>query len=81
MGRGIASAQLSPPSFLLQGIRWRRYFVALFSINSNLVPWDITEEALVEAFCPYGVCRVEWPGKEARGRTLSRGGQRKVQLT
>ncbi|VDO69900.1 unnamed protein product [Heligmosomoides polygyrus] len=30
------------------------------------VPWDITEAALVEAFSPYGACRVEWPSKEVR---------------
>lgn len=30
------------------------------------VPWDITESALLMAFKPYGPCRVEWPGKEAR---------------
>ncbi|WKX90859.1 hypothetical protein Q1695_009593 [Nippostrongylus brasiliensis] len=31
------------------------------------VPWDVTEEALTEAFSPYGSCRVEWPSKEVTG--------------
>ncbi|KAK6727252.1 hypothetical protein RB195_005142 [Necator americanus] len=31
------------------------------------VPWDITESALIEAFSPYGNCRVEWPCKEVTG--------------
>lgn len=30
------------------------------------VPWDISEEALLEGFAAFGLCRVEWPGKEAR---------------
>lgn len=30
------------------------------------VPWDITESALIDAFSPYGNCRVEWPCKEVR---------------
>ncbi|KHJ75454.1 hypothetical protein OESDEN_24930, partial [Oesophagostomum dentatum] len=30
------------------------------------VPWDITETALIDAFSPYGNCRVEWPCKEVR---------------
>ncbi|GMS91735.1 hypothetical protein PENTCL1PPCAC_13910, partial [Pristionchus entomophagus] len=30
------------------------------------VPWDVTEDALLEAFGPYGRCKVEWPGNEAR---------------
>ncbi|KJH51793.1 hypothetical protein DICVIV_01984 [Dictyocaulus viviparus] len=33
------------------------------------VPWDITETALVDAFSPYGACRVEWPCKEVHSRS------------
>ncbi|XP_050294352.1 cytoplasmic polyadenylation element-binding protein 1 isoform X2 [Anthonomus grandis grandis] len=28
------------------------------------VPWDITEQCLVQAFRPFGHVKVEWPGKE-----------------
>lgn len=31
------------------------------------VPWDITEAALHMTFKPYGLVRVEWPGKDAKG--------------
>ncbi|VDL81326.1 unnamed protein product [Nippostrongylus brasiliensis] len=36
------------------------------------VPWDVTEEALTEAFSPYGSCRVEWPSKEVRSHSDAR---------
>jgi len=29
------------------------------------VPWDITENALIQAFIDFGPVRVEWPGREA----------------
>jgi len=29
------------------------------------VPWDITEQALVQSFCEFGPVRVEWPGRDA----------------
>lgn len=28
------------------------------------VPWDITEQNLVQAFRPFGPIKIEWPGKE-----------------
>lgn len=28
------------------------------------VPWDITEQNLIQAFRPFGNIRIEWPGKE-----------------
>ena len=28
------------------------------------VPWDITEQNLIQAFRPYGNIRIEWPGKD-----------------
>nr|CAB3233374.1 cytoplasmic polyadenylation element-binding protein 1-B [Phallusia mammillata] len=31
------------------------------------VPWDITEAALHMTFKPYGLVRVEWPGKDMKG--------------
>ncbi|KIH54610.1 hypothetical protein ANCDUO_15243, partial [Ancylostoma duodenale] len=36
------------------------------SLEKLAVPWDITETALIDAFSPYGNCRVEWPCKEVR---------------
>ncbi|KAK6043990.1 hypothetical protein COOONC_18505 [Cooperia oncophora] len=36
------------------------------------VPWDISETALIDAFSPYGACRVEWPSKEGRSHTNQR---------
>uniref|UniRef100_A0A1I7WN99 RRM domain-containing protein n=1 Tax=Heterorhabditis bacteriophora TaxID=37862 RepID=A0A1I7WN99_HETBA len=46
----------------------RNYSNPMFSCKIFVggVPWDITEPALLDAFAPYGNCRVEWPGKEAR---------------
>ncbi|PIO65194.1 hypothetical protein TELCIR_13150 [Teladorsagia circumcincta] len=36
------------------------------------VPWDISETALIDAFSPYGACRVEWPSKEGRSHSNQR---------
>ncbi|KAK6013776.1 hypothetical protein OSTOST_20883 [Ostertagia ostertagi] len=36
------------------------------------VPWDISETALIDAFSPYGACRVEWPSKEGRSYSNQR---------
>lgn len=46
----------------------RNYKNPMFSCKIFVggVPWDITEAALLTAFKPFGPCRVEWPGKEAR---------------
>ncbi|CAI4230187.1 unnamed protein product [Auanema sp. JU1783] len=46
----------------------RNYSHPLFSCKIFVggVPWDITEDALMEAFSVYGACHVEWPGKEPR---------------
>lgn len=46
----------------------RNYSHPVFSCKIFVggVPWDITEDALLDAFNPYGECRVEWPGREAR---------------
>ena len=46
----------------------RNYKNPMFSCKIFVggVPWDITEAALLTAFKPFGACRVEWPGKEAR---------------
>ena len=29
------------------------------------VPWDITENNLIQAFRPFGNIRIEWPGKDS----------------
>lgn len=50
-----------------------RHIYSLFS-----VPWDVSEDALLEAFSPYGRCKVEWPGNEAR---FARPGQRGGTIT
>lgn len=52
------------------------YFRHIYSRVS--VPWDVSEDALLEAFSPYGRCKVEWPGNEAR---FARPGQRGGTIT
>lgn len=46
----------------------RNYTHPVFSCKIFVggVPFDITEDNLLDAFSPYGECRVEWPGREAR---------------
>ncbi|CAJ0593858.1 unnamed protein product [Cylicocyclus nassatus] len=57
------------PGYLWSGeLPPRNYSNPTFSskIFVGGVPWDITETALIDAFSPYGNCRVEWPCKEVR---------------
>ncbi|VDM67144.1 unnamed protein product [Strongylus vulgaris] len=57
------------PGYLWSGeLPPRNYSNPTFSSKIFIggVPWDITETALIDAFSPYGNCRVEWPCKEVR---------------
>uniref|UniRef100_A0A2A6CHN8 Cytoplasmic polyadenylation element-binding protein 3 n=1 Tax=Pristionchus pacificus TaxID=54126 RepID=A0A2A6CHN8_PRIPA len=58
----------------------RNYSHPVFSCKIFVggVPWDVSEDALLEAFSPYGRCKVEWPGNEAR---FARPGQRGGTIT
>ena len=37
------------------------------------VPWDITEQNLVQAFRPFGNIRIEWPGGKDAIQTVPKG--------
>ncbi|VDO23211.1 unnamed protein product [Haemonchus placei] len=52
----------------------RNYSNPMFSskIFVGGVPWDISETALIDAFSPYGACRVEWPSREGRSHSSQR---------
>ncbi|KAJ1364019.1 hypothetical protein KIN20_024001 [Parelaphostrongylus tenuis] len=67
-----------PPGCVWNGeVPPRNYSNPTFSskIFVGGVPWDITETALVDAFSPYGTCRVEWPSREthSQGNIRNRG--------
>lgn len=72
--RGQVAVPSTFDSLLPSGCIWsgelppRNYSNPTFSskIFVGGVPWDITETALIDAFSPYGACRVEWPSKEVR---------------
>uniref|UniRef100_F1L1K2 Cytoplasmic polyadenylation element-binding protein 3 n=1 Tax=Ascaris suum TaxID=6253 RepID=F1L1K2_ASCSU len=51
----------------------RSFHNAVFSCKLFVggIPWNITEPLLLEAFCKYGSCRVEWPSKEVRSISRS----------
>ena len=46
----------------------RRYRNPVYSTKVFLggVPWDITEETLLNTFKPFGNLKVEWPGKDSK---------------
>ncbi|XP_061398740.1 cytoplasmic polyadenylation element-binding protein 1, partial [Musca vetustissima] len=37
------------------------------------IPWDISEQSLIQIFRPFGQIKVEWPGKEEEGTQQPRG--------
>uniref|UniRef100_A0A915CYN3 RRM domain-containing protein n=1 Tax=Ditylenchus dipsaci TaxID=166011 RepID=A0A915CYN3_9BILA len=65
--RGIWNGDLPP----------RNYTNPRFSLKIFVggVPWDVSEDTLMNAFRPYGVSHVEWPGQSPRS-SKGRGGGR-----
>lgn len=45
----------------------------IFKVFLGGLPWDVTELTLMKAFQPYGIDRIEWPGKEGQTTTKPKG--------
>lgn len=63
------AASYSEPQYTWSGtLPSRSYKNPVFSCKVFLggVPWDVTEQGLIETFGRFGPLRVQWPGKDAR---------------
>jgi len=66
------AASYSEPQYTWSGqLPSRSYKNPVFSCKVFLggVPWDVTEQQLVETFGRFGSLRVQWPGKDVRQRS------------
>lgn len=62
-----SSAALYDPSCTWSGVlppRAHRYITYSPKVFLGGIPWDISEQTLVQIFKPFGQIKIEWPGKE-----------------
>lgn len=66
------AASYSEPQYTWSGqLPSRSYKNPVFSCKVFLggVPWDVTEQGLIETFGRFGPLRVQWPGRDVRQQT------------
>lgn len=66
------AASYSEPQYTWSGqLPSRSYKNPVFSCKVFLggVPWDVTEQGLIDTFGRFGPVRVQWPGKDSRQQT------------